>query len=76
MEIERSNGRRVYTPAELRAKCAESKRFWESPEGKAEAQRQAERRSRGGKLGTRFPKLANKSGTAPEIARRRLLDRL
>jgi len=77
MKIEYSNQGGKFSPSELRSKVAESKAYWQSPEGKRKAaQLDVERRNRK-PAPTRFPKLA-KQGTQPIMTalewRRRLLD--
>jgi hypothetical protein len=67
--IERSNERGKFTEADLRTKVRESRAFWNSPAGKArqsQLDRHAEKLRRENR-GVRFPALAARAGTRPEL---------
>jgi len=79
-KIEFSNQRGKFTDAEVRQQIAESKAFWSSPAGVAENRRLEALRKSGSKRGVKFPALAAKQSTKPELsvtaARVRLLGKL
>ena len=67
-QIERSNQQGKFSLAEIRAKVAASKKYWSSPAGMAE-QRRLDLQSKNRKPAPpRFPAIANRAGTRPELA--------
>lgn len=63
--IEYSNAHGKFTAAEIRAKIAESKKFWASPEGIAEKRKQDIAARNRKPIPARFPEL---NGTKPSVA--------
>ncbi len=82
-KIERSNQVGKFTEAELRAKVAESKKFWSSPAGQAEQRRLDAQDRKRKPVAIKFPELLNR-GTSPTlvqasnplVAKSRLLGKL
>jgi len=81
-KIERSNQHGKFTPAEIRERVAESKRYWSSPEGIAEKRKLNARRAAAKKKPCIAPELL-KRGTKPMLvtssvgtARLRLLNKV
>lgn len=65
-KIERSCDRGRFNESEIRAKVAESKRYWSSPDGIAERRRLDEANACRKPQPTRFPELAQR-GTRPAL---------